>query len=160
MPSIKTQGSHLYFIDPTESDFPVRRMECPTGISGLGGPADSIDETCLEDIDAVSSPGIRRPAGITVPYVLKDGDTPGQAALEAIDDAQLTIGWFAALSNGSGVPTKDSEQENLVGDGSRDGYAFRGYIAEITVDIAANEVVRGTMTIQRVGGKTRYRKTA
>jgi len=157
MPSFKTQGSHLYFIDSTVSDPVVRRMECPTGITGLGGPADQIDETCLDDIDAVSSPGIRRPGPVTVPFVLKGGDVPGQEALEQLDENQTTTGWFIGFSNGTAAPTMDSEQENLQGPGTRDGIAFRGYIADIAVDVAGNEVVRGTMTIQRVGGKTRYR---
>jgi len=156
--SIKTQGTRLYFVDQTGSAPVVRRMECPSGVQGLGGAADQVDDTCLEELDASSTPGLRRPGQITVPFILKDDQVAGQSALETMYEGDTpTIGWCVALSNGTGEPTLDSADE-MVAPTDRDGWLFNGYVADLNFDIATNEVVRGTLLIQRVGGRTRFYK--
>lgn len=154
--ALKTQGSELYFIDPNASDFPVVRLECPTGITGFGGQADQIDTTCLEDINSRSEPGIFRSGPVTVPFVLRGASEvhAGQEAMIALRDSRLTTGWFAGLSDGTALPTKDSDNANLVRPSGRSGFTFRGYVSDLTFDIGGNEVVRGTLLIQMDGGFT------
>ena len=49
--SIRTQGTELYFADSVNySNVTLVKLTCPTGISGLGGPRDQIDTTCLDVI--------------------------------------------------------------------------------------------------------------
>ena len=50
--SVKTQGSKLFLVDVVSSSNPaIVAMECPTGIKGLGGASDQLDDTCLDDTD-------------------------------------------------------------------------------------------------------------
>ena len=48
MPSIKTQGTHIHFVDASGSSPAVVKLACPTGVSGLGGAKDQIEDTCLD----------------------------------------------------------------------------------------------------------------
>ena len=59
--------------------------------------------------------------------------------------------WLIGLSDGVAVPSLDSN-DDLVAPASplRTSIGFRGYVADLNIDIATNEIVRGT-TIQRSG---------
>ncbi|MFI3487940.1 phage tail tube protein, partial [Klebsiella pneumoniae] len=70
-----------------------------------------------------------------------------------LKDSREVLPWLIGLSDGTTVPTLDTEDE-LVPPASptRTSIAFRGYVSDLNIDIATNEIVRGTLTIQRSGG--------
>lgn len=160
MESVKTQGTQVFFVDALgSSDAVVRRMACPTAVTGLGGAADQVDDTCLEDlIDRSFSPGLGNPGQLTVPFVLKPAEMSHHVLFDLWDAKELTH-WMIALSDGTAEPTLDSEQQ-LVAVSSRTSFAFQGYVADVNIDIATNEVVRGTLTLQRSGAVARNWKAA
>lgn len=156
--SIKTQGTELFFIDTvTSSNNPtIVKMTCPTGITGLGGPADQIDDTCLEATERTFVRGLGNPGQVSVPFVLKSNTTPNSHQLIfTLKDLGIDIDWLICLSNGTAQPTLDSSDAWVVPT-DRTCFAFVGYIADVNIDIATNEVVRGTLTIQRSGLVTPY----
>jgi hypothetical protein len=59
---------------------------------------------------------------------------------------------MVALSDANTQPTVDSDG-NFVALTSRTNIVFEGYISDLNLDIATNEVVRGTLTVQRSGAK-------
>ena len=71
--SIKTQGTHIFFIDTvTSSVAAVIKLGCPTGVTGLGGPADQINVTCLDAaVHAFKASGVPMEGGD--PHALADG---------------------------------------------------------------------------------------
>jgi hypothetical protein len=153
--AFETKGTHLFFADPTSSDPIVRKLTCPTGITGInGGTRDRIDTTCLDEIGAFRTyvGGFADPSEISVPFVLYDGDESHKSLFDLQDSGQV-IGWYVGLSDSPAVPTVDTEG-SLVSPPLRTGISFRGYVSNLTLDAAVNEVVRGTLTIQRVGGST------
>ncbi len=71
-------------------------------------------------------------------------------AERALKDAGTTISWLACLSESMTDPTLDSV-DAFIPPADRTSLAFEGYIADVNIDIATNEIVRGTLTIQRSG---------
>ena len=143
--SIKTQGTNLFFIDSAA----VATMTCPTGITGLGGSRDQIDATCLNATDDKSYvSGLGNPGQISVPFVFDPTSTSHQAVLDLHDSGDITS-WAIGFSDGTAVPTIVSGE--LAFATTRTYAQFDAFVADVNIDVATNEVVRGTMTLQRSG---------
>lgn len=149
--TVKTQGTQLYLIDRfTSSDPAIVRFTCPTGITGLGGPKDQIDTTCLEVTDdATSVSGLGRPGQVTVPFNLIPSAFSHQNLFDLKESGE-TLSWIACLSESTTAPTLDSNDE-FSPPNDRTSFSFQAYIADVNLDIAGNEIVRGTLTLQRSG---------
>lgn len=150
--AFETKGTHLFFVDVTGSDSAVTKLTCPTGITGInGGSKDKIDTTCLDETGAFRTyiGGFADSAEISVPFILYKGDGSHQALFE-LQTAGTVVGWMVGLSDSVDAPTLDSD-DKLVTPAGRTTFAFDGYVSNVTLDMATNEVVRGNVTIQRTG---------
>ncbi len=152
MAEVRTQGTELFLIDPGAPTV-VITMACPTGITGLGGAADQIDITCLSSVEREFARGFLNPGQLTVPFVLYPTDDSHQT-LFALKESGDTLSWMIGLSDGTTAPTAVAGALVAPAASDRTTFAFSGYIADITLDMATNEVVRGTMLVQRSGGVT------
>lgn len=147
MSTVKTQGTELFFASAASST--VNKMVCPTGIAGLGGARDQIDTTCLDNTeDRTYVGGLGNPGTVSVPFVFHPNDA-SQQELFALKESGDDVQWLIALSDGTGTPT--IEDDELVAPVGRTSIEFVAYVADINIDIATNEVVRGTMELQRSG---------
>lgn len=155
--SVKTQGSELFIADTLSSSVAaVLKMACPTGITGVGaGAATQINDTCLDDLEDESfMPGLGSPGTMSVPFVLKPSEASHQALFD-MKAAKQRFGMMVCLSDGVTAPTLDSN-EALVAPAGRTSLGFLAYVSDVSIDIATNEVVRGTLTLQRSGPVTPY----
>ncbi len=147
----KTQGTHLYFVKPGSPTGSALKVTCPTGISGFSGAADQIDTTCLDDTaDRQYVRGLGNPGQVTVPFVLKSGDA-NISDLITLKDAGTSVEWMMCLSDATTVPTVTTSTNSFTALTTRTNVEFTGYVSDIALDAASNEVVRGTLTIQRSG---------
>lgn len=145
--SVKTQGTRLYFVGGTPAT--LMKMTCPTGISGLGGTKTQIPDTCLDnEEDETYISGLGQPGTVSVPFVFKPSEADHQALID-LDASGETVRWLIALSDGKTEPTLESE--TILPPEGRTSAAFNAYVANINIDIATNEIVRGTMELQRSG---------
>lgn len=145
---LKTQGTKLYFIDPSGE---LATMSCPTGITGLGGAKGQIPSTCLDDTeDEQFLAGLGVPGQVNVPFVFKPGET-NQRDLIALKASGDTTRWMIGFSDGVGLPTHDSNGTFTTPPVDRTSAEFTAYVADITFDLASNDIVRGTMLLQRSG---------
>jgi len=155
---IKTQGTELFTVDTLSSSVAsVLKFECPTGITGLGGAADQIESTCLSTVgDKEYEGGLGNPGQVTVPFNFIPRSLSHQILFDLKKSRQV-IPWMVGLSDGVAVPALDSDDE-LVAPASplRSSLGFRGYVSDVNIDIATNEIVRGTLTIQRSGEVVQY----
>lgn len=151
--SIKSQGTTLYFVDATQSSPAVVTMKCPTGISGMGGARDQIDDTCLANTaDKTFVGGLGNPGQVSVPFILSPTDASHKDLFD-LKDAGTTLEWCVGLSDGTNAATLDSN-DSFVAPTSRSSIIFNGYVSDVNIDVAGNDVVRGTLTIQRSGAVT------
>lgn len=150
--TVRTQGTELFFVDNsvTTSDPDLNKLACPTGIQGLGGAKDQIETTCLDTVgDKEFAGGLGNPGVVTVPFNLIPREYSHQNLL-ALKKAGEILSWIACLSEGATAPTIDTDGI-IAAPAGRSSFLFQGYIADVNIDIANNEIVRGTLTIQRSG---------
>lgn len=150
--TVRTQGTELFFVDNsvTTSDPDLIKLACPTGIQGLGGAKDQIETTCLDTVgDKEFAGGLGNPGVVTVPFNLIPREYSHQNLL-ALKKAGEILSWIACLSEGATAPTIDTDGI-IAAPAGRSSFLFQGYIADVNIDIANNEIVRGTLTIQRSG---------
>lgn len=155
MSTVKTQGTKLYFVDLyTSSVGDIVELACPTGITGLGGAADQIETTCLTAItDRTYTRGLGNPGQVSVPFNLIPTDTSHQLLFD-LKDAGTTFSWLACLSDGTTAPTVLDSNDRITAPAGRTSFGFDAYIADVQIDVATNEIVRGTLTLQRSGAVT------
>lgn len=149
--TVKTQGTELFFVDSiSDSTASIVKLACPTGITGLGGAADQIEDTCLDAItDKTFVRGLGNPGQVSVPFNLIPRDGSHQVLFDLKDTGDV-IPWIACLSESTTDPTLDSN-DGFNPPADRTSFEFQAYIADINIDIATNEIVRGTLTLQRSG---------
>lgn len=157
---VKTQGTAVYFVDRTAAAVLVK-MEAPTGVSGLtGGAPDPIETTNLNELsDRTYEKGLNSPTPVTFPFNLKPADASHQLLFE-MKAAGTVLDWGVLLSDGVAAPTLVGTDPNkvLTIPATRTGFTFKGYISEVNIDIATNEIVRGTLVVQRSGAVTPFWK--
>lgn len=149
--TLKTQGTELFLIDTLSSSDPaVLKFACPTGITGLGGPKDQLEDTCLDALeDKTFKPGLGNPGQVTVPFNFIPSNASHQILFD-MKEAGTVARWYIGLSDGDDDPTLDSN-DDFEPPADRTGAEFDAYIADVNIDIATNELVRGTMLLQRSG---------
>jgi hypothetical protein len=143
---VKTQGTRLYFA-AAASD--ILKVACPTGANGLGGAANQIDTTCLDSEEMEKARGLLDPGQITVPINF----IPSSASHQALQDLRAsgeTVSWMVVLSDQSAEPVNTDSNDRIVSPGPTTA-EFLAYVADFSIDIATNEIVRATLTLQRSG---------
>lgn len=152
---IKTQDSKLFFATAASE---ILQVACPTGITGLGGAADQIDSTCLDSTERQYVRGMLNPGQITVPINLIPRSAAHQALITLRESGDV-VSWMIVLSDQTAEPTTFDSEDRIESPGPTT-VEWQGYIADLTVDIAINEIVRGTMVIQRSGAAVWHFPTA
>ncbi len=145
--TVKTQGSKLWFSNSGSEILPVA---CPTGISGLGGTADQIEDTCLDSNERTYVRGLLTPGTITVPFNVIPRSASHQALMELRDSGE-TVGWLATLSDYASADPSALDSNGYIVSPGPTTFSWLGYVADLVFDISTNEIVRGTLTIQRSG---------
>jgi hypothetical protein len=152
--TVVSQGTELFFVDTVSTTDPtIVKMACPTGITGLGGPRDEIEDTCLDNTDDKTyKAGLGNPADVSVPFNLVPRDGSHQI-LFALKAAGTVLNWIECLSEATTDPSIDSDGE-FVAPTDRSSFAFEAFVKDVNIDVATNDIVRGTLTLKRSGAVT------
>lgn len=143
---IESKGTRLYF---ARSATEILKVACATGISGLGGAGDQIDSTCLDSVEREYVRGMLAPAAISVPINFIPRSAAHQALTALREDGDV-ISWMIVFSDSTLTPSTLDSNDRLVSAGPT-SVEFLGYVSDFNVDIATNEIVKATLTIQRTG---------
>lgn len=152
---IETKGTRLFFATPlpaSTSDADgvvILKVACPTGINGLGGAANQIDTTCLDSVEMEYARGMLNPGQISVPINFIPRSEAHQALLALREDGR-SISWMIVFSDQTGSPSSVDSEDRLVSPGDTTA-EFLAYVSDFQIDIATNEIVRATLTLQRSG---------
>jgi hypothetical protein len=149
--TVRTQGTELFVIDTIASEpAEIIKISCPTGITGLGGPRDQIEDSCLDTVgDKTYQAGLGNTGQVSVPFNLIPRDESHQFLFDWKEDGSV-MDWVVCLSEAATDPTLDTD-DTFILPTDRTTIEFSGYVADVNLDIATNEIVRGTLTIQRSG---------
>jgi hypothetical protein len=145
MSVIKSQKTHLHW---ATGDITNMKVTCATGISGLGGARDQIDTTCLDDSERTFEGGLGNPGQVTVGFNVHKADASHEALL-ALKASGEKVSWGIYSSDAATAPTTVGGVMQPVAD--RVSAIFEGYVSDINIDIAGNDIWKGSITIQRSG---------
>lgn len=150
--TVKTQGTEIYLINPLATETELIKLACPTGSSGVvGGPADQIEDTCLDNRTAKTyKRGLGNPGQASIPFNFVPRDPSHQLILTDLKTDGRVLDWLELFSESTDAPTLDTDGA-FVKPTTRTSVHFQGYISDVAIDVATNEIVRGTLTIQRSG---------
>jgi hypothetical protein len=156
MGRIKSKDTQMYAVVPDISPA-VLLLGCITAIDGLGGAANQIDTTCFSSQEMEYEAGLPNPGQVTVSGIYDSTDDvfPQLVTLKESGDV---VGWYIGGSDGTDPPTEGSAGDVVEAPTTRTGVEFRGYVADVTWTMAANNVWRWTLVIQRTGPWTLTRK--
>lgn len=144
--TVATKGTRLYF---AVSETEILKVACPTGVTGLGGPATQIDQTCLDSEEMESFAGMANPGQLTIPINFINRSASHQA-LFALKESGEKISWMVVDSDQQGEPVAVDSEGRLVSPGATTK-EFVGYVADIEVNYEVNNIKRATLTLQRSG---------
>lgn len=147
---VKSQGTHLYFVNESSTDPELVKLACPTGITGLGGAKDQIETTCLDATeDREYAAGLGNPGQVSVPFNFIPSHLSHQVLFDLKESGE-TIDWILCMSDGTAAPIVDP-MGVIVPPVLRTSAEFQAYISDVNIDVATNDIVKGTLTLQRSG---------
>lgn len=153
---IKSQGTHIYFVDPNgASNDNMLKLMCPKGITGIGaGAKPPIDTTCLDaTTDRTQVTGLSTPSPITIPVNFIPSSGAHQALIE-LKNSGDRVQWMALLSDGTALPTFVAGEIIPPAAPLRTSVQWEAEVSEFSIDIQTDEVVQGTLTLLRSGSET------
>ena len=145
MPAIKSQKTEIYWASAATA---VTKLVCPTNISGLGGARDQVDTTCFDDEERTFLPGLGNPGQVTVAFNVHKGELSHEDVL-ALKASGAVVSWGIYSSDSATAPTAVGSVMQVVA--TRVSAIFNGYVSDVNIDIAGNDIWKGTVTIQRSG---------
>ena len=145
MSELKTQGTQLYVVSGPTAATKIANV---TNVSGLGGPKSQIPTTNLESEEEESTAGLGAPGQVTL-NINFDPQDASHDLLQTLKESGDKVSWFIGASDGTAAPTVvGSAFEALA---TRSNWVFTAYVADFNLDFALNEIVRGTVSLQRSG---------
>lgn len=100
--SLNTQGSNLFFIDPSDSS--VKEVECITSFDGGSATRDQNEVTCLSDLAKRFEAGMITPGKVTFD-VKFDPKVASHVRLHELFVSGQNVDWSLGMSDGTSVPT-------------------------------------------------------
>ena len=156
--SITTKGTQLYVRLTNSNGYTMVKVGCPTGLTGLGGAASQVDDTCLDDAEMQYKPGMPNPGQMTVNLNF-DPSVVSHQELWDLFNAQTVVTWAVGWSDGKDIPpTVNASTGVLSFPNTRTFVSFDGYIADLPLDFAINSLVKSAMSVQRSGARTLHHK--
>lgn len=155
---IRTQGTRLYFADPTSASSSdpdgvvIRYVACATGITGLGGQSPQINTSCLDSAEDEFQAGRNSPGQVNVPFNVIPRSAAHQALID-LDEAKTVISWMVVLSDAQLTPPTSVDADSRLVSAGPTTVEFLGYVSDLQIDVQDNEIVRGTLVLQRSGAK-------
>lgn len=146
MPVIKSQKTELYWASGATA---ATKAVAVTSISGLGGAADQIEITDLDNaVDKSYVGGLGNPGQVTINFNVSRTELSHKALLD-LKDSKAVVSWGIYSSDAATAPTVvASKMQKVTG---RASSIFDGYVSDINVEIAGNDIWKGSITIQRTG---------
>jgi hypothetical protein len=148
--AIKTQGTHLYVVDPADES--LITVGCVTSIDGIDTSLEQIETTCLEDAARSYLSGLATPGTATFGINVDTSDAT-HVRLHALKVAGTTLLWSVGWSDGTAPATVDTGGAFDLPT-TRSWILFSGYMNSYPFSFAQNSVVQSTVGIQVSGEPT------
>lgn len=155
---VTTKGTQLYMRLPNSSGYTMVQVGCPRGIQGLGGAASDVDDTCLDDVEMRSLPGMPNPGAMTVDLNFDPAKISHQELWD-LYNTQEVIEWVIGWSDGKDIPPEVDISGTITFPTTRTYTSFPGYIQDLPLNFALNALVTSSMQVKRNGPRAMHYKT-
>lgn len=152
--AVRTKGTELWLLKPG-ADPEFVKIGCPTGISGLGGAKSQIETTCLDSEEQEFVAGFAQPGAVTVNLDFDPAKISHQDLWD-LSESGDEVTWVIGFSDGTAPPTATGGSPTFPP--TRTFIEFQGYVSDLPLDFALNDVVKSTMQIQRSGSRILHNK--
>lgn len=146
MSAIKSQKTGLYYASAATT---ATQIACPTSIDISGGAADQIDTTCLSDETRTFVQGLKNSETVTINFIIHSANASHEALFD-LKAAGTVVSWGVYGSEAATAPTASGSVMQTVAD--RSSMIFSGFVSDVSVSVAGNDVWKGTVVIQTSGG--------
>lgn len=144
--AIKTQGTHLYAIDPADDSVLV--VGCVTSIDGIDTTLEQIETTCLDSPARTYLAGLATPGAATFGINIDPADA-SHVRLHQLKVSGAVLDWAIGWSDGVAAPTVLAGE--FVIPATRTFLTFEGFMNSYPFSFAQNAVVTSTVGIQVSG---------
>lgn len=145
--AVKTQGTHLYTIDPADDSLLL--VGCVTTLDGIDTTLEQIETTCLESAARTYVAGLATPGTASFGINFDPADD-SHVRLHELKVAGTTLQWAVGFSDGTAAPTIDSVGDFVL-PSTRSFITFEGFMNSYPFSFAQNAVVTSTVGIQISG---------
>lgn len=148
--AIKTQGTHIYIVDPDETEPVVITIQCVISASGLNAARDQLESTCLESEARTYEPGMPTPGQMSMTLNFDPSSSSHVRVYElwrAGTKFELAIG----LSDGTAAADVDSDGMFDLPSTRTFFVSHDAYFADVPIDLALNALVTANVTLQLSG---------
>jgi hypothetical protein len=149
VPAIKSQKSELYYASAATT---ATKIVCPTNISVGGAAADQVDTTCLSDDTRQFVQGLKNAAQVTVQFNAHSGEVTHEDLTDLFASGAV-VSWGIYGSETTTAPTAVASEMQVVA--TRVSMIFDAYVADFSMEIAGNDIWKGTVVLQ-VSGAISY----
>jgi len=149
--ALKTQGTHLYIIDPDVTGGPtVLTVGCVISIDGIEATRDQLESTCLESEARTYEPGMPTPGQMTFGINFDPAD---DTHVRVYDLWRTGVKFEMALgySDGTAVPTIDTSGMFDLPSTRSFMVLHDSYIANVPQTLALNALVNANVSVQLSG---------
>lgn len=149
--SMKTQGTQLYTIDPTDGE--VIEVGCVTSIDGIDTTVEQVEVTCLSEQVREYIAGLATPGAATFGINFDTADET-HVRLHQLKVAGETLQWAVGFSDGTDDPTTTTDSDGeyvFVVDDDRSWIVFEGFMNSFPFSFQQNSAVQSTVGIQVSG---------
>ena len=156
--AVKTQGTHVYIIDPGATGGPaILNIQCAISVEGIGGGRDQIDVTCLEDQARSFEAGLISPSTVTLNLSF-DPKNASHVRLHELYETAAKFDMAIGFSDGTAAPTVGTDDMFDLPTSRSFLVVNDTYVADFPLSFAQNAVVTSGVTLQLSGLKTIYPK--
>lgn len=145
--AIRTQGTHLYTIDPDDES--LITVGCVTSIDGVDTTNEQIETTCLSSLARTYESGLSTPGTATF-GINFDTDDSTHVRLHQLKVAGTTLLWAIGFANGTAAATVNSGGTFDLPT-TRSWIRFNGFMTSYPFSFAQNSVITSTVGIQISG---------
>lgn len=145
--AIKTQGTHLYIIDPDDES--VIEIECVLNIDGIDNTNEQLETTCLGDLARTYVSGLSTPGQASF-SINTDTGKSSHIRLHQLKKAGTNLLWALGWSDGTAPATADSGGTFDLPT-SRSWIRFEGFMTNFPFSFAQNALVNSSLSVQISG---------
>src|SRR5690606_11060755 len=148
---VRSQGTEIFFL-PEPDATEAMKMSCPTGVTKSGGARTMNELLGLDAEDPEFISGARSATTWSIAFALVPTDTTphGLCAPEVLVEPVPVL-----LRLSERPPPPPEPARPLRPPTGRTSFAFQGCGTEVGIDLATNDVVPRTLTVQQSGPMTR-----